>query len=186
MAGTVCPLGVLGTAPPPPPLPPPPVYITCTVQIVDVALPLFYQANLPLEGSLVEVLIGQDGADGTAAFCVEPSFNGTQEYCPSWAGAPSPSTTYNSRAGKWVAVDIASSTSTSVTIDLKALNGTAPVAVRYSWGIFDCCNSGDPMLYVDKPCDTACPITSSTLLPANPFIAKLVGGKCSCIAPQVC
>ena len=59
---------------------------------------------------------------------------------------------------------------------------------RYAWGIFDCCNTGDPLLYVSKPCTNACPITSDgpANFPANPFIAKLAGGKCSCIAPQVC
>ena len=83
-------------------------------------------------------------------------------------------------------MDITSATATSVNVDLSKLNGKQPVGVRYSWGVFDCCNVGDPLLYVSKPCDTACPITSSTLLPANPFMAKLVGGKCSCVAPQVC
>jgi hypothetical protein len=130
------------------------------------------------------VLIGQDGKDGSSAFCVEPSMNGTQEYCPPWAGPPP--TGYNSNAGKWFQVDIVSSTASSVTADLSKLNGTVPAAIRYAWGVFDCCDTGDPMLYVSKPCDNACPITSSTLLPANPFIAKLAGGKCSCVAPQVC
>ena len=69
---------------------------------------------------------------------------------------------------------------------ISKLNGTTPAAVRYSWGVYECCNTGDVDLYVSKGCDAACPITSSTLLPANPFIAKLVGGKCSCVAPQVC
>jgi hypothetical protein len=146
----------------------------------------FFPATTPLRGSLVEVLVGQGGADGTSAFCVEPMVNDTtmQEYCPPWAGPPT--TGYSSAAGKWFQVDILSATASSVTVDLSALNGTAPVAIRYAWGIFDCCNTGDPMLYIGKPCDNACPITSSTLLPANPFMAKLVGGKCSCIAPQVC
>ena len=31
-----------------------------------------------------------------------------------------------------------------------------------------------------------CPIMSSSELPANPFMAKIVGGKCDCVAPQVC
>jgi hypothetical protein len=87
-------------------------------------------------------------------------------------------------------VDVVSATATSVTVDLadvmKSTKGNAPAAVRYSWGVFDCCNTGDSMLYIGKPCDNPCPITSSSSLPANPFIAKLVDGKCSCVPPQVC
>ena len=45
----------------------------------------------------------------------------------------------------------------------------------------------DPDTYVTKPCGPAsCPIMSSSSLPANPFLAKIVDGKCECIAPQVC
>jgi hypothetical protein len=149
----------------------------------------FFPAAVPLRGSLVEVLIGQGGADGSAAFCVEPITNSStmEEYCPSWAGPPAAGAGFDSTAGKWFQVDIASATASSVTVDLSKLNGTAPVAIRYSWGIFDCCNTGDPLLYISKPCDDACPITTSaSLLPANPFIAKIENGKCSCIAPQVC
>ena len=41
--------------------------------------------------------------------------------------------------------------------------------------------------YVTKPCGPAsCPIMASGGLPANPFLAKIVDGKCECIAPQVC
>ena len=140
-----------------------------------------------MRGSLVEVLVGQGGADGSAAFCVEPQTDPKTQTasCPVWAGGAT-SGKFNSHAGKWVQVDLVSSTTSSVTIDLSKLNGTAPVAVRYAWGVFDCCNSGDPMTDYTKSCDATCPITSSTLLPANPFMAKIVGGKCSCVAPQVC
>jgi hypothetical protein len=152
----------------------------------------FFPAKIPLRGSLFEVLVGSAPAPGGSAeqaFCVEPMTNGTTrvEYCPSWAGgAGAGAAPYNGTAGRWHTVDIVSASASSVTVDLADLNGTVPVAVRYSWGIFDCCNTGDEMLYIGKPCGNACPITSSTLLPANPFIAKLVDGKCSCVAPQVC
>jgi hypothetical protein len=67
------------------------------------------------------------------------------------------------------------------------LNGTAPTAIRYAWSIVNCCDMNDPELYVTKPCGPAsCPIMSSSDLPANPFLAKIVDGKCECIAPQVC
>ena len=84
-------------------------------------------------------------------------------------------------------VDILSGDDSSVTLDLSKLNGTAPVAVRYSWGTLDCCNRGDSKKFISEPCDDVCPITSSPgRLPANPFIAKIVGGKCACVPPQVC
>lgn len=145
-----------------------------------------FPAPQPLRGSLLEVLIGQDGHDGSAAFCVEPTFNSTSMVmeCPAWAGPPS--SNFDSTAGKWFQVDIASVKSNGVTVDLSKLNGTTPVAVRYAWGVFDCCNTGDSALYVTKPCIEPCPITSKSMLPANPFIAKLKDGKCACVAPQTC
>ena len=147
----------------------------------------FFPAQEPLRGSLVEVLVGQGSNDGSAAFCIEPLANGTEGYCPPWAGGPVDPSKYDADAGRWVAVDILSADATSVGVDLSKLPaGKTAVAVRYSWGVFDCCNTGDPMLYVDKPCDNACPITSSSNFPANPFIAKIVGRACSCVAPQVC
>ncbi len=147
----------------------------------------FFPAVLPLRGSLAEVLVTEEDAmtaDASAAFCVEPLSNATGDFCPPWARGSNPE--YNSNAGRWLTVDITSATATSVTIDLVQLKGKRPAAIRYSWGIFDCCNAGDPLLWISKPCDNPCPITSNTLLPANPFIAEIVEGKCSCVAPQVC
>ncbi len=37
---------------------------------------------------------------------------------------------------------------TVVEADLTPLNGTAPTAVRYAWGVLDCCNHADPDLFV--------------------------------------
>ena len=59
----------------------------------------------------------------------------------------------------------------------------AIAAVRYAWA-GDCCSEGPP---TSKPCPVAsCPLMSSSGLPANPFVAKIVGKKCACLAPQVC
>eukprot|EP00911_Craspedida_sp_UC1_P001988 UC1_evm1s1532 len=124
-----------------------------------------------------------------SAFCVEPITDPTTGalYCPTWAGGSGNDGTYNASAGTWITVDITSATANSVTVDLGALNGSAPTGVRYSWGIFECCNAGDPTLYVQRPCNDSCPITAKgSGLPANPFIAKITAGKCECIAPQVC
>ena len=76
---------------------------------------------------------------------------------------------------------------TGITVDLKPLNGTAPTAVKYAWGIVQCCDHADPTLYVTHGCIADCPIYSkNAALPANPFKAKIVAGKCECVAPQVC
>ena len=67
-----------------------------------------------------------------------------------------------------------------------------PTAVRYAWGFTNCCDLSDPTLGVTHGCVANCPIMASSTddrahpLPANPFIAKIVGGKCECVAPQVC
>ena len=142
----------------------------------------FFPEKLPLRGSLTQVLVAEQGAaDGAAAFCIEPQSSGD---CPTWAGGGS--APYNASAGRWLTVDLSAATATSITIDLSALNGSTPLGVRHAWGIFDCCNTGDELLYVSKPCDAPCPITSTALLPANPFMAKIVAGRCECVAPQQC
>jgi hypothetical protein len=73
----------------------------------------------------------------------------------------------------------------SITIDLSPLNGTAPTAIQYAWGVVDCCDHSDPNLYVSHACGL-CPIMSSSDFPANPFKARITNGKCECVAPQVC
>ena len=90
------------------------------------------------------------------------------------------------------------------------LDGGAIHAVRYAWGVktdtepeqsTQCCENSDPQLLVEgaqarknkvllswsKPCRAGlCPIVASGGLPANPFIARIVDGRCQCIPPQVC
>ena len=74
----------------------------------------------------------------------------------------------------------------TITADISQLDGQVPTAVRYAWGFTNCCDLTDPTLGVTHGCVANCPIMSSSALPANPFIAKIVGGKCECVAPQVC
>ena len=68
-------------------------------------------------------------------------------------------------------------------VDLARANGTA-FAIRYGW-TGDCCSEHPPTA---DPCPIAsCPVMgSSSNLPANPFVAHIVDGKCKCVAPQVC
>lgn len=112
-------------------------------------------------------------------------------HCPTWAGGSS-ATNNSALSGSsdqgWQPLNISVGTANTVTVDLSPLRGVAPTAVRYAWGTSECCDKTDPMMYITKPCGpAACPIMGkSGLFPANPFIAKIVGGKCECVAPQTC
>lgn len=87
----------------------------------------------------------------------------------------------------WVAVDIKSKSATEITLDLTRLNGSPPLALRYAWGDErdSCCPSN---LGPTESCvPESCPIWDTVSgLPGNPFLAQIVDGHCSCIAPQVC
>ena len=108
----------------------------------------------------------------------------------------------------WVALLPVASASdpTAVTLDLAPLQGLTPTAIRYAVGGGGCWD-GDPRVNglctrlctgphrdcTTQPCYPAsCPIKSSASvaggeeLPAAPFVANIVNGKCQCLAPQVC
>jgi hypothetical protein len=85
----------------------------------------------------------------------------------------------------WVTVEAKLGTAPgTITIDTASLNSTAAISgVRYAW-TGDCC---DPVKVAGKPCPAKqCPLVSSEGLPANPWMAKVVGGKCACMPPQKC
>lgn len=87
----------------------------------------------------------------------------------------------------WIEVDItAGSNPNEVIVDLSKLNGSQPLALHYGWSSdhATCCVDGNEK----NPCVAgSCPLVGkSSRLPANPFIAQLVDGRCSCIAPQTC
>lgn len=135
-------------------------------------------------GSYIDV---QTDADN---FCMEGAYNSTTQtkYCPTWAGG-SGKPTNATLDGGWVqGLDITlGADGSSISVDLAPLNGSVPTSVRYAWSIVNCCDMSDPDLYVTKPCGPAsCPIMSTSDFPANPFLAKIVNGKCECIAPQMC
>ena len=104
----------------------------------------------------------------------------------------------------WVPVVPVANGDNTVSIDLARLGGLVPTAVRYAEGAGGCWD-GDPVNggsecnrmctgpYVDcsrQPCPTgACPLYASgkgSLLPAAPFVANIVGGRCACLPPQIC
>lgn len=123
-------------------------------------------------------------------------------YCPTWAGGRGPSYVVNTSSIEtmhhftgeprglntgWIELDFIAHGPTSIKVDLTPLKGMKPTAVRYAWGIYDCCDLTDPLLWVTHPCIAECPIYSADgLFPANPFMAKIEDGKCECIPPQEC
>ena len=96
----------------------------------------------------------------------------------------------------WIRVNIslASTSAHEIEIDLSPLRGAPVFAVRYAWGVKTarskepiCCSDPEGLLGVSKPCrEGLCPIMASGGLPANPFLARVVDGRCECIAPQRC
>ena len=111
---------------------------------------------------------------------------------------------------QWQPLNITPGAPFEIVADLSPLDGGAVHAVRYAWGVktdteleqsTQCCENGDPQLLLEgaqrrkdkaqptwsKPCrEGLCPIVASGGLPANPFIARIVDGRCQCIPPQVC
>eukprot|EP00937_MAST-01D_sp_MAST-1D-sp2_P003168 g3168.t1 len=103
---------------------------------------------------------------------------------------------------RWVNVDIAlDSVDGAVVATLPAGNATV-LAVRYGHvspkghpqcGHYKIC-CGDRNFVTDPCAPESCPIssvpasatTANRPLPALPFHARIVGGKCKCLAPQVC
>ena len=104
----------------------------------------------------------------------------------------------------WLPVVPVANGDNTISVDLASLGGLTPTAVRYATGAGGCWD-GDPVNdgsecnrmctgpHVDcsrEPCPTgACPLYASgkgALLPAAPFVANIVGGKCECLPPQQC
>ncbi len=88
-------------------------------------------------------------------------------------------------------------TAYEVVADLAPLGGRPVFAVRYAWGVRGsphvreeplCCASlNDRRVGITVPCKPAsCPIMATGGLPANPFLAQIVDGRCHCIRPQQC
>eukprot|EP00038_Savillea_parva_P007103 m.167831 g.167831 ORF g.167831 m.167831 type:complete len:674 (-) comp12884_c0_seq1:903-2924(-) len=88
----------------------------------------------------------------------------------------------------WVDVNFSYTSPTSVTVDTSTINGTA-YGVRYGW-YGSCCPPVVPQ--PNSPNAIPCPLESCQIMGAesgfvaNGFQAKIVDGKCECIAPQQC
>ena len=126
-----------------------------------------------VSSSWLSVLVKPEG------FC----FQGSRGKCfDDGSGSAGPNATDS--LSDWVYVDIAEASANSITVDL-ARSGGAIFGIRYAMEDNFCCSKYAP---TSGPCDVgSCPLRGkASRLPANPFLARIVGGKCSCIPPQVC
>jgi len=128
------------------------------------------------------------------AFCLQTAYvNGKRTCIDDGSGNAEPidgDGLYNAGPGAWVPVDIESAGPAEIRVNLTKSGGVA-FAIRYAWD-GTCCSydpSGDAAgIEPIEACPVAsCPIVGNeTMLPADPFVARIVGGKCECIAPQSC
>lgn len=168
-----------------------------------------YNASDPQRSGL-SVLIAASGRDGPARPRREPDAvayaarHGESYGAALAAGRVVPPLV--DPTGVWVPVHIAlgsdgSDGAPTVIADLAPLAGATPLAVRYAWGGQDGPATGDVLCCdpaavapgsVSECAPAGCPIMTADSsaafggLPANPFLAKIVGGKCECPPPQVC
>jgi len=87
---------------------------------------------------------------------------------------------------KWAYVDIRKNSETSIIVDLSSLPaGTTIGGIRYAWEDHYGCGDLDMRF---EPCPPAShPLMSERArLPAMPFMLRIDGNTCGCIAPQVC
>lgn len=100
----------------------------------------------------------------------------------------------------WIPVTASVKGTSDLVVDLSALNGAAPTAIRYAWGEGGwgapfqtrfCC--GPTVDIGAEPCaPDSCPLHASNTnggirLPGVPFVATITaGGKCKCLEPTTC
>ena len=138
--------------------------------------------------SKMEVMVDPD------AFCLQTKYRGNERVCvDDGLGALNSNDgggDYTIGPGAWVPVDIESAGPAEIRVNLTKSGGVA-FAIRYAWD--GTCCSYDPRSAVvgDEPAK-ACPVAScpivgnETMLPADPFVARIIGGKCECVGPQKC
>jgi len=163
--------------------------------------------SLELENSALYVLINASGLPADTGEGYNPCAYGSTAPCAySYTGPWS----WGNELGVtgWAAVlPQQGAAANEVVVDLSHLNGAVPTAIRYAAGsgsgfafpngtnIGNGCERICTGPYVDCTREPAaleaCPLKSSNAtggysLPAVPFRANIVGGKCKCLAPQVC
>lgn len=95
--------------------------------------------------------------NNASLFCMEPApaLNSSGqpisnvEICPTWAGGDGKTQFPRGQLNNgWIMLNFTAGDASSIKVDLTPLNGTQPTAVRYAWGVTDCCNYTDPTLFV--------------------------------------
>ena len=119
------------------------------------------------------------------AVLVDPTgfcFQSARGHCVDDGSGSAPA---NETDSGWVYVDVAEASATSITVDLTRAGGAAIYGLRYAMADETCCAHYAP---TSGPCPVAsCPLMGrASRLPANPFMAHIVDGRCVCIPPQVC
>jgi hypothetical protein len=175
---------------------------------MTVGKPAGYAMSLALENSALYVLV--DSSLPQSAFegvTVDPYYGPYETGADAQnGGAIVPGNEFG--ASPWFAVlPSVGAAANTISVDLSPLKGQAPTAVRYAMGGGGngdflpnrlpgplgaqagrlCC--GPSVDTSKQPCPPAsCPIKASgrLALPALPFVAEIVGGKCKCIPPQTC
>lgn len=158
-------------------------------------LTLTFNATLLDEGGVADALEVQPYARASGAskmhvlvnaslFCMQTTVDG-QRCLDDGTGRAFNASGFDNISSTWVAVDVAVDPASprTITVDLARSGGVA-FGIRYAWQ-GDCCSENPP---TSAPCPIAsCPLMGSvSRLPANPFMARLVGDRCECVAPQTC
>ena len=165
-----------------------PTLAGCSADAAAGTLAVRFNASL-LRGDAVAV----------APFDTDPSGWGTNEantfmVCMLPAGRTPPNCSVDSSL--WspaAAVADGSGAGATLTLTPAQLAAGTLTALRYGWPVDGnspgdtCCPSKNVTSSLQACTPAACPVKAvPSLLPANPFYALIVGGKCQCMAPQTC
>ena len=78
-----------------------------------------------------------------------------------------------------VELDFVAHGTSSIEVDLTPLQGKTPTAVRYAWGVYDCCDLTDPLLWrVTSPCGVGREGGQSLVI-GGPSLVILEGKACN-------
>ena len=170
-----------------------PVFTGCTV--AGPMLTLRFNSSAPASWSPAAATANETTALYVLSGAPLPANAADNHHAPNWQSYQGPFANGNEVGVKgWVAVNAALvAGGSALSVDLSALGGAAPTAIRYAWGTG---GWGAPFLTrmcsgptVDcslQPCEVdSCPFSAGGL-PAAPFLAAIEGGVCKCLPPQEC
>jgi len=169
-----------------------PVFTGCSV--AGSVLTLRFNSSAPAAWSPAAAVANETTALYVLAGAALPADAADNHHGGDWRAYEGPFANGNEANVKgWVAMNAQLAGDGALAVDLSALGGAAPTAVRYAWGTG---GWGAPFLTrmctgptVDcslQPCEVdSCPFSAGGL-PAAPFLAAIEGGACKCLPPQTC